>query len=561
MTTDFTQLSLDPELVQVVAELEYVNPTKVQVQVIPLMLEGRDVIVQSETGSGKTAAFALPILQNLERNNQPRKVQALVLSPTRELAIQVADAIAQYGRHVQVEVMAVYGGQQYAPSKARLKRGMDIIVGTPGRLQDLMRQGFLELDGIHTVVLDEADEMLSMGFIEDIENILSQTPAERQTALFSATISKTVRSLADKYMRDPQMVMIEHKQMTVATTEQRYYMINEEDKLAALTRLIEVEEVGATLIFTRTRAGSARLANELVQRGIPAEALNGDLAQEARIHVLNRFRSGQLKVLVATDVAARGLDIEDISHVINYDLPNDPEAYVHRIGRTGRAGKTGIAITLVTPRERYVLNRIEGFTKHKISQTELPSEAQVYAHREERLVHKLASWLERDRSKRELEIVSEMVAEGHDPLKVAAAALKMARSSENQRPVEKIGELVLTKRGRDRDQRERSAKPFTKGKSSRKPAPTRSGRSSITTVEEGMVRLSLERGRMHGVRPSEVVGTIASCANIPGSAIGKIFIEDQQTLVDVQEEYISRVLGHTGTYKFRDQSNVVIRRI
>ncbi len=560
MTTEFSQLSLAPELVQSIADLEYVNPTAIQTRVIPLMLARSDVIAQSETGSGKTAAFALPILQNLERGLQPRKAQALILTPTRELAIQVAEAIAQYGRYMQVEVMAVYGGQQYASSKARIKRGLDIIVGTPGRLQDLMRQNILELEGIRALVLDEADEMLSMGFIEDIENILSQTPPDRQTALFSATISKSIRSLADKYMRDPQAVMIERKQMTVATTEQRYCLVNEEDKLAALTRLIEVEEMGATLIFTRTRAGSGRLANELVQRSIPAEALNGDLAQEARLRVLNRFRGGQLKVLVATDVAARGLDIEDITHVINYDLPNDPEAYVHRIGRTGRAGKDGIAITLLTPAERYRLNRIEGFTRQKMTQAELPSETQVYAHREQKLVYKLTTWLQRDRSKREMEIVNELVAAGHDPFKVAAAALKMARSEENQRPVEKIGEVNLSQNGRANNRRVRSSAPAGKGKNARKPIQARTGRSTITSVEEGMVRLSLERGRMHGVRPSEVVGTIASCANIPGSAIGKIFIEEQHTLMDVREEYLSRVLGHTGAYSFRDQQNVAIRR-
>jgi len=560
MTTEFSQLNLAPELVQSIADLEYVNPTAIQTRVIPLMLARSDVIAQSETGSGKTAAFALPILQNLERGLQPRKAQALILTPTRELAIQVAESIAQYGRYMQVEVMAVYGGQQYASSKARIKRGLDIIVGTPGRLQDLMRQNILELEGIRALVLDEADEMLSMGFIEDIENILSQTPSDRQTALFSATISKSIRSLADKYMRDPQAVMIERRQMTVATTEQRYCLVNEEDKLAALTRLIEVEEMGATLIFTRTRAGSGRLANELVQRGIPAEALNGDLAQEARLRVLNRFRGGQLKVLVATDVAARGLDIEDITHVINYDLPNDPEAYVHRIGRTGRAGKDGIAITLLTPAERYRLNRIEGFTRQKMTQAELPSETQVYAHREQKLVYKLTTWLQRDRSKREMEIVNELVAAGHDPLKVAAAALKMARSEENQRPVEKIGEVNLSQRGRANNRREKSSAPAGKGKNARKPIQTRTGRSTITSVEEGMVRLSLERGRMHGVRPGEVVGTIASCANIPGSAIGKIFIEEQHTLMDVREEYLSRVLGHTGAYSFRDQQNVAIRR-
>jgi ATP-dependent RNA helicase DeaD len=236
MTTDFTNMNLDQELVQTVAELEYENPTEVQTQVIPLMLVGDDVIAQSETGSGKTAAFALPILQNLDYELQPRRVQALVLSPTRELAIQVADAFAQYGRHKQVQVMAVYGGQPYAPSKARIQRGIDVIVGTPGRLQDLMRQNVLELSSVHTVVLDEADEMLSMGFIEDIENILTQTPSERQTALFSATLSKTIRDLAGKYLHDPKTVMIKHKQLTVATTEQRYYLVNEEDKLAALTR-------------------------------------------------------------------------------------------------------------------------------------------------------------------------------------------------------------------------------------------------------------------------------------------------------------------------------------
>ena len=561
MTTEFTHLNLDNELSQVVSELGYTTPTPVQDQVIPIMQNGQDVIAQSETGSGKTAAFALPILQNLTYGDQPRDVQALVLAPTRELAIQVANAIIQYGRHVQAQVMAVYGGQHYGTSKKRLKQGVDVIVGTPGRLQDLMRQNILDLSNVRMVVLDEADEMLSMGFIEDIENILSQVPSERQTALFSATMPRTIQRLADKYMHDPQLVNIKHKQLTVATTEQRYYLVNQRDKLAAITRLFEVEDIGATLVFTRTRVGSSRLANELVQCGFPAEALNGDLAQEARIGVLNRFRKGQIKVLVATDVAARGLDIDDISHVFNYDVPNDPEAYVHRIGRTGRAGKEGIAISLITPNERHFLSRIEGYTKKPITAAELPTEAEIYENREKKIIHKLIVWLERDRSKRETDIIEALIAEGHDPVKLASAALKMARAEEKQRPVEKINDVKFEQSSRGNRSKSRRNNQKGKGKNFRKQVQSRGNRKfSTTTVEEGMIRLSLERGRNHGVRPGEVVGTIASCANIPGSAIGKIVIQDQQTILDVQEEYVSRVLGHTGNYNFREHQNVAIKR-
>jgi ATP-dependent RNA helicase DeaD len=560
MTTEFERFKLDSTLHQAIEELGYDAPTPVQDQVIPIMQNGQDVIAQSETGSGKTASFALPILQNLESGRQPRAVQALILTPTRELAIQVADAIKQYGRHQNVQIMAVYGGQHYGTSKKRIRQGIDVIVGTPGRLQDLMRQNILDLNTIRILVLDEADEMLSMGFIEDIENIISHTPADRQTALFSATMPKAIQNLANRFMKDPQIVSIRNKQLTVATTEQRYYLVNQKDKLAAITCLFEMEDIGATLVFTRTRVGSGRLANQLVQCGFPAEALNGDLAQEARINVLNRFRSGQIKVLVATDVAARGLDIDDISHVFNYDIPNDPEAYVHRIGRTGRAGKEGTAITLVTPKERHHLRRIEGFTRQNISAAELPTEAQVYEVREKKLIHKLTVWLERDRSKREFEIVEALADDGFEPLKIAAAALKMARSEENQRPVEKIGAVEFEKQTRKSRSKNKRTASRGKGKNSRKQAQRRNKHVLSAIVEEGMVRLSLERGRNHGIRPGEIVGTIASCADIPGSAIGKIHIQENSTILDVQEEYVSRVLGHTGAYNFHDNQNVIIKR-
>ncbi|MFC2028166.1 DEAD/DEAH box helicase, partial [Chloroflexota bacterium] len=309
MTDEFDQLGLHPQLVQTVANLGYTTPTPIQSEVIPLMLAGHDVIGQAQTGTGKTAAFALPVLHSLERNQ--RCVQALVLAPTRELANQVAQATSEYGSCQKVRVLAVYGGQPYGRQISRLRQGVDVVVGTPGRLLDLIEKRELDLSCVSTVVLDEADEMLSMGFIEDIKEILSKTPSVRQTALFSATIPPEIRNLADKYMNSPQSVTIKSKQLTVDTVDHQYCLVNKEDKLAVLTRIFEVEDITSALIFANTRVGTSDLVNELMGRGFPAEALNGDLNQQTREQVLNRFRSNQSTVLVATDVAARGLDIDD----------------------------------------------------------------------------------------------------------------------------------------------------------------------------------------------------------------------------------------------------------
>ena len=336
MTPNFSEFDLQPQLVQTIADIGYAAPTPIQSTVIPAMLAGQDVIGQSQTGSGKTAAFALPILHNLQTGQ--RQVQSLVVTPTRELAIQVADAMHTYGRQTGVRVLAVYGGQPYDRQIRHLKKGVEIVVGTPGRLLDLIRRNVLKLDRVATVVLDEADEMLSMGFIADIEAILDQTASSRQTALFSATLPQRILRLAKKYMNTPQSFKIKCKQLTVETVEQRYYLVNEADKLAALTRLFEIEPITSALIFARTRIGTTELANELALRGFPAEALNGDMSQDARVLVLNRFRDNKLKVLVATDVAARGLDIDDISHVFNYDLPagSGNLCAPHRPHRAGR---------------------------------------------------------------------------------------------------------------------------------------------------------------------------------------------------------------------------------
>ncbi len=552
MTTDFTSLDLREELAQAITELGYAEPTPIQAGIIPIMLKGADVIGQAQTGTGKTAAFAFPILQNF---TPQRHVQALILAPTRELALQVADSISVYGKYLDVRVLAVYGGQPYGPQISRLNRGVDVVVGTPGRLLDLMERNALNIKHIRTLVLDEADEMLNMGFMEDVEKILAETPAERQTALFSATLPARIRSLANRFMRDPQPVTIKRDTLTLESTEQRYYLVHESDKTNALTRLFEIEPIKSALIFARTRAETATLANELVVRGIPAEAIHGDLDQNAREAVLSRFRSNQLKVLVATDVAARGLDIEDISHVFNYHLPDDAEVYVHRIGRTGRAGKTGVAITLISPREKRRLREVEALTKQPIKKMELPTTAEIHRHREEEVVEKVRIWLGRGRFKRELEMVQELIVAGHDPLNVAAAALKIARADEKQRPIAEVGE-VKEERHLHRTQVQVGKKEFPRAgkRESFQGRETRAKGASLrrrggTSHEEGMVRLKLNKGKAQGIRPNDIVGTIAFHANIPGYTIGKIRIEDKVTYVDVPEDLVEQVLKQNGNYR------------
>ena len=550
MSTQFSDLNLHPELMEAIEKRGYTEPSPIQAQMIPIMLTGADVIGQAQTGTGKTAAFALPILQNLIPDQ--RKPQALILSPTRELAMQVAKSMEAYGAYTSVRVLAIYGGSSYGRQIGALKRGVDVVVGTPGRLLDLLKKKSLDLSEVRTLVLDEADEMLSMGFIDDIETILDATARKRQVALFSATMPKAIRKLAEKYLNNPQTVTIKKKQLTVAAIEQRYYIVNERDKFAALTRLFEAEDMTRTLIFVRTRVGTGELSNALAARGIAAEMINGDLSQDARERVMSRFKNNRIQVLVATDVAARGLDIDDISHVVNYDLPEDPEVFVHRIGRTGRAGKEGVAISLLSPRDTRMLRRIEGYTRQKQTKSELPTKDEILQKRRDKLTERMEIWLTRGRYSNEMVIVEKMVAAGHDPMNVAAAALRILREKDKEQAVENIGKVNDWKSHPQRNHKRRN-----KGRGKNRSNANFSSRKSH---EAGMVRLSLDKGRADGIRPGEVVGTLAYHAKISGKVIGAISIQDDHTFVDVPEQFVDKVLAKNGDYRLRDKTKVIVER-
>ncbi len=543
MTIDtFSHFELHPDLLQTIVELGFTDPTPIQQATIPLLMSGQDVIGQAQTGTGKTAAYGLPLLHKIIPRQ--RGVQALVLAPTRELAIQVAAAIQRYGQQRGITVLAVYGGQSYQLQTRALRQGVEVVVGTPGRLLDLIKQGTLDLSTVQTVVLDEADEMLSMGFVEDIELILDRIPTERQTMLFSATISKRVMGLSARYLRKPQTVSITPKQLTGDTIEQRYYLVNQQEKISALARLFEMEPIDSALIFARTRLGTGDLANQLTSRGFAAEALNGDLSQDARIQVLTRFRNGQVKVLVATDVAARGLDIDDISHVFNFDLPDDPEVYVHRVGRTGRAGREGIAISLLAPKDRWQLRRIEDYTRFKLQKAELPTIAQIENHRQALLMEQLEVWIKRGRCRREREMVDMLMLTGLPPEDIAAAALKLARGDEKKRPIDPITPIKEEQfNARDRDRRNerfpRRSGPGASGGGSRRGADR----------DKGMVPVRLDVGRDDGIGVNHVVAALAHYSGITSSQLGKIRLESSSTLVDVPEQMVGKLLSKNGAYR------------
>jgi len=528
----FASLGLRDSLLATLSSLGYEAPTPIQERTIPILLEGHDLIGQAQTGTGKTAAFALPILQKIDVN--ARGTQALVLTPTRELAMQVAEAFHTYAHGMEgLSVLPVYGGAPIVHQLKRLERGVQVVVGTPGRLIDHLDRKSLKLDAIRVIVLDEADEMLKMGFIEDVERILGEAPTERQIALFSATMPPEVLRIAQKHMPDAQKVAIEHKKSTSPDIEQRFINLSEGQKLDVLTQILELEENDATLIFRRTKNGAAELAERLEGRGFAAVAMHGDMKQTERESVIRRLRAGTIEIVVATDVAARGLDVEQITHVVNYDVPHDVEAYVHRIGRTGRAGRSGVATMFITPRERKMMREIERYTGTPIKPMRMPTQADVAARRVTQLKDTIRKNLLEGDLDLYLELVESLVEEGpHDMAEIAAAAARLLSSA---KPIAEKEIPVL------------AAPP--------PPRPTSPHKSPTQNQnQEPKTRLSMAVGKRDGIRPADVVGSIANEANVAGRDIGPIEIRDDITYVVIPTRYVAQVLEKVGRKRFRGKA-------
>jgi ATP-dependent RNA helicase DeaD len=571
----FDTLGLSPDIISALTDLGYEEPTPIQSHAIPLLLAGRDVLGTAATGTGKTAAFALPIVERLEP--KVRAVQGLILTPTRELAMQVAEAAYKYGKNRQVSVLPIYGGQPIQRQLGMLKRGVQVVVGTPGRLLDHIRRGSLDLSAVKYLVLDEADEMLDMGFIEDIEAILQETPKERQTALFSATFPPRINDLVKRYMNNPERIAIKAEVRKTPRVRQVAYTVQRPHKLEALGRILDLESPASAIIFCRTRTEVDELTEAMASHGYSPEALHGGFAQAQRDRVMTRFREGTADLLIATDVAARGLDIDHVSHVINYDIPESPDVYVHRIGRTGRAGREGTAITLVQPREQGLLKAIEKVVKQRIEPARLPTVADLRAKRMELLTAALRESLVEDGFGL-YRVAVQTLAEEFDPLDIAAAAAKLAaeammgEEAENEIPtVSNHTESRGPRGGGDRYER----KPG-RGKEGGFGAPQRRQHRDAGAGEretrspwenspggardrddgsrppkrrnDAMTRIVITAGEQRGIRPKDLVGAIAGEADIPGSSIGAIQIGDKFSVVEVPEadaDKVIRALGKT----------------
>jgi ATP-dependent RNA helicase DeaD len=523
----FDALGLAAPVLAAVKEVGYESPTPIQLAAIGPLLEGRDLLGQAQTGTGKTAAFALPLLSRLDLSlAQP---QVLVLTPTRELAIQVAEAMQTYARHLKgFHVLPVYGGQGMDFQLRQLRRGVHAVVGTPGRIQDHLRRRTLKLDRLRTVVIDEADEMLRMGFIDDVEEILQQMPEEKQVALFSATLPDRVRKIVRSHLSDPVEIKIKAKTVTVEAVTQRFVEVGGMDKLDALTRILEIEDFDAMLIFVRTRSATAELAEKLEARGLASAALSGDMTQALRERTVERLKSGKLDIVVATDVAARGLDVERISHVVNYDIPHDVEGYIHRIGRTGRAGRKGQAILFVTPRERRMLAAIERATRQKIEPMRPPTHKDVAERRAVQFKQTITDVL----GSQDLQFFSQLIAgyeQEHDkPAREIAAALAYLTQKDRplRPPVEKPDKAPNVLRRSSAEFAARGSKAPRRGERS----PMRDG-----PPPKGVVRYRIAVGHEHGVQPSNIVGAIANEAGIDSEHIGLIKIFDGYSTVDLPE--------------------------
>jgi ATP-dependent RNA helicase DeaD len=519
----FRDLALNEALVRALADVGYESPSPIQAATIPHMLEGADVVGQAQTGTGKTAAFALPILSRIDL--QQRAPQALVLVPTRELAIQVAEAFQRYAAHLAgFHVVPIYGGQSYTPQLHSLRRGVHVVVGTPGRVMDHIKRDTLSLATLKHFVLDEADEMLRMGFIDDVEWILEQAPKERQIALFSATMPAAVRRIAQNHLRKPAEVTIKSKTSTASKIRQRYWVVSGMHKLDALTRILEAEPFDGMLVFTRTKIATEELAERLEARGFAVEALNGDIVQAQRERTIARLKAGQIDIVVATDVAARGLDVERVSHVVNYDVPYDPEAYVHRIGRTGRAGRSGEAILFIAPRERNMLRVIERATRQTIDQMELPSVEDVNDQRVARFNDRIGAALAAGEGKAFLALIERYESEHNVPAVEIAAAL--ASLAQGKKP------LLLDVESSNREPREEPPKR-REPEHRKEPEQHKHRERGARPADADMETYRIEVGRDHGVQPGNIMGAIANEAGLDGKFIGRIVLRDDHSFVDL----------------------------
>lgn len=550
----FSDLELGEPLLHALKDVGYETPSPIQAAAIPQFLTGRDVLGQAQTGTGKTAAFALPILAKI--NLQQSAPQALVLAPTRELAIQVAEAFQRYATYLPgFHVLPIYGGQSYGPQLSALRRGVHVVVGTPGRVIDHLNKGSLDLSQLKTLVLDEADEMLRMGFIDDVENILKNTPETRQTALFSATMPAVIKRIAKTYLKNPAEVTVAAKTGTADNIRQRYWLVSGMHKLDALTRILEAEPFDGMIIFARTKLGTEELAEKLQARGFSAAAINGDLQQAQRERTIGQLKDGSIDILVATDVAARGLDVERISHVINYDVPTDPESYTHRIGRTGRAGRSGEAILFITPREKNLLKAIERSTRQPVGTMELPSIQAVNDVRIAKFKDQITETLAAGELELFTSLVEDYEREKNVPAcEIAAALAKMARGGVPLLLDKPKREAWTEERPARGDRFERNERPDRRPRTERERSDFPRKERVFRPADAGMQTFRIEVGYEHGVKPGNIVGAIANEANLDSKNIGRIEIFDDYSVLDLPDNLSADVLEQLKTVRVAGQA-------